>query len=146
MSKYSDTTEVKKLTDDFLSLNDKDEIQTFIETNLPNWLIAATDSYTVDYPHLQRNWHQICTMNSVEPQKIVIVDEIVFDDDHSLTRLIAETMTRKGYVVRRKEELTGCSECRQAMPTKPVWTKFVHHGLNVPKKWKTICSNCEKRL
>lgn len=145
MSKYSDPENVRDLIASFLTLENTDEIKDFIDANLTEWLVASTDSYTEDYPQLQQNWELICRMNSVQPQKVVIVDEIFFDDDHIMLRTIAETMTRKGYVVRRKEELTGCEDCRKALPTKPVWRQMKNRGLPVPRTWKPVCSRCELR-
>lgn len=143
MSNYIDPPEKKELTKYFLTLETKEQIRDFIDSHFPGWLIASTDNYTIDYPHLQSNWKQICSMNCVTQQKIVVVDGIYFDDQHSLLRTIAEVMTRKGYVVRRKEELTGCEDCQQAMPTKPIWRQFKQYGLNVPKTWKPVCSKCD---
>jgi len=140
---YIDPPDQKELITEFLSLETTDQIKDFINLHLPGWLIASTDRYTVDYPDLQKNWQHICDMNSVQPQKIVIVDDIIFDNDHSFMLFICEAMTRKGYVVRKKEELFGCEECGYAMPCKTIWRKFKDRGVDVPRVWKTICSVCE---
>lgn len=145
---YTDPPNADELIARFKSLDDKTEIRDFIDQTFPGWLVAATDGYTVDYPHLQSNWETICQRNNVKPQKIVIVDRIFFDKKdnvvHNLLMTVCEEMTRRGYVIRRKEELTGCEKCFRAMPVKDLWAFMRHKDLPVPREWSSICGSCSK--
>jgi hypothetical protein len=143
MSKYTDPSDAKELISRFSALETKEGIQEFIEEKLPGWLIASTDKYSEDYPHLQQNWAAICRMTNVRPQKIVVVDHVSFENDHSFLQAVCETMTRRGYVVRRKEEFTGCEVCRRAIPVVEVWRLLKEKGMPVPRHWSNTCSGCE---
>ncbi len=147
MSKYENPPNTQEFIDRFMTLTDKKEIQNFIEDTFPGWLIASTTRYCHDYPHLQLNWETICRLNNVKPQKIVVVDEVHFDrkehaHNHSLLMLICDVMTKLGYVVRRKEEFTGCESCQRAIPTALVWHLMQEKGMPVPLIWSTTCSGC----
>jgi len=143
MSKYSDPPESKELISQLKSVSsNKEELREFVEKTFPGWLLASTDKYCKDYPHLQQNWEHICGMNNVQPQKIVVVDQVKFDENHALLRTICDVMTQRGYVVRRKEEFTGCEVCRHAIPVREVWQLLKDKGLPVPTVWSTNCSEC----
>ena len=144
---YTDPENVTELLAEFKSLSNKDDIHDFITRVFPGWLIASADRYSVDYPHLQHNWETICRKTQTQPQKIVIVDTIFFDKKedkftHSLLTTICEVLTRYGYVVRRKEEITGCLECQSAMPTEELWGFMKQAELPVPQVWSRVCSRC----
>lgn len=139
---YNDPANVSDLISQLHSLNTKKEIEQFICTHYPNWLLASTDKYSDDYPHLISNWALICQVNNIQPQEIVIVDVVAFDDDHKLLREICNKMTQMGYVVRRKEEFRGCEVCHKAIPTKEVWEHLKRKQFKVPQDWSTKCSKC----
>jgi hypothetical protein len=146
---YTDPPNAEELVARFKTLDDKKEIRSFIDETFPGWLIASTDRYTIDYPHLLSNWRIICERNNIQPQKIVIVDQIFFDKKdavtHNLIMTVCEEMTRKGYVIRRKEELTGCEQCFQAMPSQHLWAFMKQKGVPVPPEWSSICSSCSSK-
>lgn len=131
-----------ELLDELRGLVDKDDFRKFIDTHLPGWLIASTDAYSSDYPHLDSNWRFFCQSLNVEPQKIVVVDRIDFDD--LFLNTVCNLMTARGYVIRRKEEFTGCAVCRKAIPTREVWQLLQNKGFRVPDVWKSVCSACER--
>lgn len=143
---YIDPPNAPELISTFKDLVQKDEIRSFIDNTFPGWLVASTDSYTVDYSYLQKNWESICESNGVKPQKIVIVKQVVFDKkdnvNHSLLMFICEQLTRMGYVIRRQEELTGCEQCFKAMVARDLWSFLRHKKLPVPMTWSSRCSEC----
>ena len=144
--KYSDPHDLKDHLKKLYSLSSPDEIQTFIENIFPGWLLISTPEYSKDYSYLQDNWDTICKLNHIKPQKIVIVDFISFDDNnYSLLQSICEIMTKKGYVVRRKGEFTGCSICDKAIPTENVWRMMKNKNLPVPSVWSDKCSEHSKK-
>jgi len=147
MDKYKNPPNVQEYIHRFMTLSNKEEKQKFIEDTFPGWFIASSDRYCVDYPHLQLNWEAMCKTHNVQPQKIVIVDEVHFDlkeaeHNHSLLMLICDILTKSGYVIRRKEELTGCEKCQHAMPTQALWCFLKEKSLPVPRVWSSTCSTC----
>jgi hypothetical protein len=144
MKKYTDPPNIDELVTCFNNLpQDSAEIQKFIETTFPGWIVLSTTHYSPDYPHLQRNWEAICKMNGVTSQKIVIVDYINFNkDEYKLINLMCERMTTSGYAVRRKEEFIYCNKCYGALPIKQIWKDFKDKGIPVCSVWSPNCSKC----
>ena len=143
---YVDPPNSDALVARFKGLSTSEEAHAFLEDVFPGWLIASTDSYSGDYEFLQNNWRVICERTGVERQRIIIVDAIFFDKKenvkHNLLMHICEEMTRRGYVVRRKEELTGCTVCHKAIPTQNMWAFMREKQLPVPTVWKPRCTGC----
>jgi hypothetical protein len=121
---------------------DINELRKYIDIILPKWLLYATDNYSKDYPHLRFNWEHICKMMKTEPQKIVLVQEIIFDNDHKVVKEVCEIITKYGYVVRRINEFTLCKNCLLAIPCKDVWHLLKEKKMPVPEVWSDKCSNC----
>lgn len=143
---YIDPEEVhmKKILKELEGIGDQDKIQALIVKSYPTWLLHSTDKYSVDYPHLDKNWSTICDKNGVKKGKIVIVDAIIKDNDHLLINIFCERMTREGYVVRRRGELIDCQKCGAAIPSKIVYKHMKAYNLPVPNKWSDTCSTCVK--
>lgn len=141
---YLDPNEdlLKNIFESLKNSKTSDEIQNVIETTFPGWLINSTDKYSDDYPTLQNNWLKICDMIDTTPKKIVIVDDIYFDEKHLLINIFCERMTREGYIVRRKCELQCCEVCKSAIPTFDLYLIMKQKGLSVPKEWRRKCKNC----
>ncbi len=129
---------IKKLHD----LKEDAEFREYIDKILPNWLVYACDKYSKDYPHLQANWERICQMIKVKPQKIILTQDIIFDDDHEVVKEICEIMTKNGYVVRRSGEFIVCHVCMSAIPCKEVWHLLKEKKLPVPNTWSQKCRDC----
>ena len=121
--------------------NAKDTVK-FIETHFPGWLILSLNNYSKDYPHFQANWEKICQMANTTPQKIVLVSDIKFDEEHVATSVMAEFMTRNGYCVRRAAEFVACAECESAIPCQDLWVLLRNKGMPVPSNWSNHCSGC----
>jgi hypothetical protein len=143
---FSDPPNTEKIISEFRSLSDKEEIQTFIHKVLPGWLVFTAEKYSDDYPYLQDNWQRICSMLQVSPKKIVLVSDIKFDNEHTVSREFCEFMTQKGYCVRRVSEFCVCAYCNSAIPLKSTWEHLLEKGLPVPRKWIKNCRSCEKEL
>ena len=124
------------------NLPDHKEVCAYIEGIFPNWIICAVDNYSEDYPHLRGNWKKICKLTKTKPQKIILVETIIFDNDHKVIKGFCEIMTRNGYCVRRAEEFVVCRKCNLAIPQKDIWHLLQEKGLPVPKIWDKVCSNC----
>lgn len=134
---------IHNLNDEKDDEKDDEKIQEFISSILPNWLVYSTDNYSDDYPHLRSNWNQICKMTKTSPKKIVLVQDIVFDENHEVVKEMCEFMTKRGYVVRRAGEFIVCRTCMKAIPCIEVWHLLKEKGLNVPSEWSDKCRRCE---
>jgi hypothetical protein len=139
----SDPENVSEIINHVNDLKSPEEIQLYIQEKLPGWLIYSLMSYSKDYPHLQENWLKICEMSNTRPQKIVLVKDIIFDDNHTLLRHFCELMTRKGYVVRRIDEFIPCKKCMSAIPTFEVYDLLKSKNIKCPESWSDHCSGCE---
>jgi len=142
MDHFIDPPNATEVINGVLALSQPSEIQAYIEKTFPGWLIFSLEKYSSDYPHLQSNWHRICEMNNVQPQKIVLVADIIFDDDHKVVRAFCEYMTKTGYVVRRSGEFIACDKCMSAIPCREVHHLLKEKGLPVPGVWKNKCRTC----
>lgn len=122
--------------------SDVQKVTEIIDEVLPNWLIASMVTYSRDYPHLQKNWETICTGLGHRPQRIVLVSEILFDDDHKLQLEICEYLTKKGYCIRRIGELIPCTTCNSALVSEEIWRFMRNKNLQVPSEWSNKCKGC----
>lgn len=118
------------------------EVKDLVDEVFPNWIVTAIDSYSNDYPHLETNWKVMATMAGTKPAQILIVEEIFFDDSHTLIRTFAELLTRAGFMVRRKSEFFPCSVCRNALPSQELYNKMKEKSAPITTEWKEKCSTC----
>lgn len=139
---FQDPENFQEIIDDLKKCNTPEEIQGYIERTCPGWLEFSLEKYSDDYPHLTANWNFICSRLGVSPQKIVLVSEIIFDENHKTIRAYAEYVTRKGYVVRRSGEFIACERCNAAIPCEKIWELLKEKNFSVPKVWKNTCSSC----
>lgn len=110
---------------------------------LPGWVVTFMNAYCDDYPHLQENWVKLCLHIEIPPTQIMIVDEIIFDDNHEITRTLCELFTRCGFSVKRKLEFIPCSNCGKAVPTRFLYEKFLtDKSKKVPDEYKEKCTDC----
>lgn len=119
-----------------------EEVEKIIEQSYPGWLILSLNGYSKDYPHLENNWKTICSKLNVQPQKIVLVRDIIFDKENSQLNNICEFITKHGYVVRRYTEFLACSVCEKAIPCKEIWHLLKEKNFPVPNNWSDKCSSC----
>jgi hypothetical protein len=122
---------------------DESGIRNLIEKIFPGWLKCVLDKYSDDYPHLSVNWRKICDLAKTVPKKIVLVDKIFFDDDHTILRVFCEIMTFFGYVVRRIDEFGVCNKCNAAIPSINLYNAIKEKGIQVPNNWSSKCCTCK---
>lgn len=141
--KYIDPSNTSEILNNLQNIPTLGEVKKLIDEVFPSWIITTMNIYCSDYPHLMTNWIQICRMSGVEPKQIIIVDDIVFDDSHTLIKAFSECFTRSGFVVRRKNEYISCEKCCSAVPTENMWNILKEKGFEVPTKWNKYCSICQ---
>ncbi len=125
---------------------DKDEVKDLINDTFPGWLVSYGKFYSKDYVHLTANWKHICKRAGVEPQYIILVDQIpIFEKDTELLQHFCEKMTKMGYVVRRKEEFIFCKVCGAVVPSETTYDMMklmMGSKIPLPKTWSDKCSGC----
>jgi hypothetical protein len=141
---FRDTEEREKIISEISEYKTPTEVAEFIQRVFPDWLAYIFDDYSDDYLHLKNNWRVICEQTGSKPQKIILVSEIKFDQEHSIIMRLCEYMTQNGYCVRRLEEFSPCPVCNKAIPTRPVWEMMRQRNLGVPLTWSDTCRNCKK--
>lgn len=139
---YKDPHNIDNIISKILNTEKHNDIRNIIEETFPSWILGSTDSYCLDYPHLQKNWDHVCDKINTKKTQIVIVDYINSDEDHKLIPIFCELMTRFGYCVRRKEEYIGCCNCGKAIPMIEIWKQMKLNGIKTPENWSKKCSNC----
>jgi hypothetical protein len=142
MNHFVDPENKEEIIRMLITLKTREETHEFIEKHFPGWLILSLAEYSKDYPHLQKNWEKICEMSGCKTQDIILVSDIKFDNEHIVTSVIAEFMTRNGFCIRRSEEFISCINCERAIPCKNLWYMLKEKGMSVPDKWSEQCSSC----
>ena len=134
------TQDILKLISTLPTLGD---VKPVLEETFPGWIVGGMPYYSSDYQHLQKNWEMMCKAMSVKPVQIVIVDELYFDDEHSLLQVFGDIMTQSGFCVRRKEEFFPCKKCGAALPQPGLYDIMKEKGVaSLPNRWFPICTNC----
>lgn len=117
------------------------EVFDYIDTTYPGWFQILLDDYTEEYPFLTKNWEEVCALNKVPRQKIILVNEYTFDDDHLV---IAECLTQSGFNIRTIHEFQPCSVCKKiAIPKQQIYEQMKSKvSYDLPKEWKDKCLKC----
>ena len=139
---FSDPPDKKTIIQNILDSKTHGDIFAIIKRVFPSWILGASNSYSLDYPHLQSNWIKVCEKIDTQPTKILIVDFIDCDESHTLIPIFCELMTRAGYCVRRKEEFISCPHCEKIIPNLEIHKKMILRKLNIPPEWSKKCSDC----
>lgn len=125
-------------------LDNLDNLDFNIDSEIQNYLsevyTGSSDSYSRDYPHLQKNWEILSRLAGTTPKKILFLDDFNFDD--STLSKICEKLTKKGYCIRRRREFIPCEKCSCVIPCIEVWKTMKEKSIPVPKVWKKTCSEC----
>ena len=120
-----------------------EEIYNLIKSIYPEWIMFFLKSYSLDYPHLQRNWEIATEKNNIKTADIMIVEYLKPDENHKLIGIFSEILTATGFIVRSIEELFPCSICDRAIPCENTFNLMKEKGVDLPiEKWDKICSGC----
>jgi hypothetical protein len=139
---YVDPPNTPELLSRLRSSRTLGEVRALADEIFPNWFVTVMDIYCPDYPHLMRNWKEMCKMTNIKPAQVMIVEELAMDDAHSLIGHLAECFTRAGFSVRRKREYIPCENCGSAVPTELMWKLFKTKKFQVPPVWLPKCTGC----
>lgn len=139
---YTDPNNKDEVIEDLKKCQTVGDVFVLIANTFPDWVYQFFNVYSSDYPSLQKNWEIISDKLNVPPSQIVTVNEILFDDEHTITRLFSEVLTRAGYSVRRREEFFACGKCNAAIPSNDLYNKLKEKNMPVPSEWSQECSDC----
>jgi len=114
------------------------DIFDLIQEKYPDWILEILDSYSNDYPELEKNWNILCDVFKAKPQKILLVSAFEADDHFSF----AELLTQVGFVVRTIHEFHACDICKSAIPNEHMYLKMKELKKNVPLLYQINCSTC----
>uniref|UniRef100_A0A6C0H3X2 Uncharacterized protein n=1 Tax=viral metagenome TaxID=1070528 RepID=A0A6C0H3X2_9ZZZZ len=142
MSKYLDPPNSEEIIKQISDLQTIGDVKSFSKKVFPGWYVTSSTDYCKDYPHLSMNWKKFCDLVSVDRTLILLVDDVSFDDSHTVIRAFAECFTRAGFSVRSVDEYITCSVCKNIIPTKYMWGVFKEKGAKVPLVWSEKCTEC----
>ena len=112
------------------------------EEFFPDWYVSTAKEYSKDYPNLTENWKVVCKAIKITQAQILFVNDVSFDNEHSIIRMFSECFTRAGFSVRKKNDYTECSKCKAVIPSLELWSIFKEKGFQVPIIWSSNCVSC----
>ena len=142
MDKYIDPPISVEIIDKFKTLPTIRDVKLFADDIFPGWYISSINEYCSDYPHLTENWKKVCSLIKCKRAQIIIVDDIIDDENHTIVKKFAECFTLSGFNVRTKDEYFECSNCGNAIPSFKLWKSFKEKRFTVPESWSTSCRDC----
>ena len=87
---FIDPKDTPQIIEKIKSLPTLGDIKPLLDETFPGWIVGSMERYSMDYPHLQKNWETMCNSAGTKPAGIVLVKEIYFDDKHSLLQFFGE--------------------------------------------------------
>ena len=131
---------------------DEEEIRSEVDKLLPNWFKYAFNDYSDDYPHLKSNWEIMCNNLNCKRQKIICVKSIPLaynekiDENFFEIQAVIEILSRKGYIIRRENELIACEVCKKAIISHEIYhqmKKLNKEEFQLPEVWSKYCMECQ---
>lgn len=110
----------------------------YINTVFPTWLLGLYEGYCYNYPTFNNNLKKNIT------NKILLVDDMIFDDEHRLIRTFAEIFSKSGFLVRSKQEFIPCKSCKNKLvPTYYLYNALkIQKNISFPETWSDKCYKC----
>lgn len=147
----------EKIESVLASIKKNDDLYTFVNQLLPNWIIHTCDGYTSEYSILESNWKNLCNEWKTTPQKILIVSYVPsreefekLQSNDSAFQILAtccNQLAGNGFVVRAETELVACKKCEQAMLSRRVYDYLQQHKSPlVSGEWNDCCKACQSTI
>lgn len=114
---FTDPENKEEIYSKIQQVTNASEIYSLVDRVFPEWIIEECIDYEPCYTTFRNNWHKVSKQFLQEPKKILIVNQIVFEDpgnQYTILKMFCEILTRTGFCVRRKEELKKCKDCGMA--------------------------------
>jgi len=137
--------DLNEIENDLKELSDENEIERYVNNIYSGLITDIINGYSDDYKILRKNWYQMCEACEVSPKKIITLSKLPDnkDKDFNLIHTIADSLSAKGYLIRRDEELIKCDACGRGLLSEGLYNMFKSRGSkSLPKKWSIRCSGC----
>lgn len=119
-----------------------------IDKMYPTWIYDSAPSFDKSLKGFKENWYNVCKRVRTKAKDIVIVDEVVYYEKdgskgkYSVLLTALDKLTRFGYCIRSKNDLTICKQCQNIA----IVAEGVHNWMFEHKKisysFTGICSEC----
>ena len=140
---YEDPSDIDNVIKKLMNTPTIGDIKLLCDEHLPGWIVDFMHGYSSDYPRLLENHKKISESLKVEKRGIIIVRHLEMSPKHKLLNLVADVITRSGFLIRRSTELFACKKCNMAIPTKQLYDILVSvDKIGLPSKWSDTCSIC----
>ena len=142
-NKFIDPENIKDIEEKIKNCPTIKDINDLVNITFPTWIVGFIDKYSDDYSHLNTNWELLSKKNiNINPTQIIIVDNILYDDNHKLIQIFIDLYTMVGFLVRTKNDVFICKICNKAIPNLEMYKRMKEMNINVPEKWSNKCSKC----
>ena len=91
----------------------------------------------------------MCEELDCKPQKIICVSSIPLvynekiEENFFEIQAIIEILSRKGYIIRRENELVPCKICKKAIICHEIYLQMKElNKFELPTVWSKYCQNC----
>jgi|688.fasta_scaffold879332_2 hypothetical protein len=139
--KYKDPLNIDEILNNIKNQKTLKDINDFIKSVYPDWIMYFLNEYSNDYIHMQQNWHAAAKNYNIKPTQILIVEYLNNDEEHKLISTFAELFTLCGFIVRSQQQIQPCSKCMRAIPTKNYFD-ILKENIKIEMEWQPSCYNC----
>lgn len=119
------------------------EILDLLNKTYPGLVVGFMDGYSPDYPHLTEDWEKIVKEIGVKRAQVMILDNVVFDENHKLVKNFCECFTRAGFSVKMKMEFIPCPNTGLAVPSELLHSIYKKSNKTVPEVYRPEVSALE---
>ena len=140
---YSDPTNKEHYINKIKNSPSIGDVKKIMDDLYPTLFITLLDTYSDDYPDLNKNWNNMCDNLKVKNKKIIILDNYNENDNCTLIKIFSELFTLSGFSVRCKNELIPCKICSKALPCEFLYDLIKNKYKNIPSTWSPFCKKCK---
>jgi len=118
MSVVRDPENKEELFSEISQVRNSTQIYNLVNKWFPDWIVEECPSYSPFYKQYEDNWEKVANATRQPKRRILIVNEIIFDDpmnEYTGIRACSEILTRCGFCVRRTTEFKKCTVCKLAI-------------------------------
>ena len=146
--KYADPPNKGEIMDRIKNAPTLGDVAPILKETFPDWMVGTMRGYSPDYPHLTRNWNQMCEQLKIDKKEIVLVEWTGNDPNHQLINIFCDILTRSGFAVRMKHEFFPCPACSLAIPHPTIHKMWKDMKLKetIPETWFPHCSGCSEKI
>jgi hypothetical protein len=139
---YTDPPDYKQIANLLTDISNITHVFSLIDSIFPSWIIEKSEKYSQDYAFLTENWKRVCSLNNTSPTQIILVDSLIFDDNHKLIQIFCNLLTTAGYCIRRRTEFQTCKYCNTCIPSESLYYIMKNMNTPTPLFWSAKCQHC----